>query len=210
MGERESKLDRNGDGASPIVIDEHDHRPLTRPFKFVVAGTAGVGKTSVTRRFVYGGESFHQINAADVDFLPKKYITNLYPDRTIQLNVWDLAMHRRSMKVIPAYFRNADGVILIYDLCNWDTFDALGDILDAIVESAPPQVPIILMGNKLDTAETGRMVFQEHQNELMIKHKLKHNIIGSVEVSVQESENGEIEGVFNTLIEQCMKHELNQ
>lgn len=56
---------------------------------------------------------------------------------------------------------NGDAFILVYDICDSSTFEEVRVIRDQILETkGSPDVPIVVVGNKLDLAQEGREVSQ--------------------------------------------------
>jgi GTPase SAR1 family protein len=61
------------------------------------------------------------------------------------------------------YYRNADAAVLVYDLTDADSFEALQSWYHELQKNVPDCI-IVLCGNKLDM-ETQRKVIKEHAQE---------------------------------------------
>lgn len=48
------------------------------------------------------------------------------------------------------YYRNADGILLVYDITNKKTFERIKYWLEQIEENCVNAITIILLGNKID------------------------------------------------------------
>jgi small GTP-binding protein len=51
------------------------------------------------------------------------------------------------------YYRNASGALLVYDVTNKDSFDAVGTWLSELREGAGEDTIIMLIGNKSDLSD---------------------------------------------------------
>ncbi len=75
---------------SKEINKQHDHK-----FKFMMLGDAGVGKTSITRRFVDSAFLSTYIHTIGIDFLEK--VVEL-EQKKILLQIWDTAGQDRYIK----------------------------------------------------------------------------------------------------------------
>jgi small GTP-binding protein len=120
-------------------------------FKVVLVGDAEVGKTSLTTRFAYGTFTDGYISTLGVDFIVKSIPLNNY---IVKLQAWDTAGQERYSGVRPIYYRGAKGALLVYDITVRQSFVNLEKWLAQIRKYSGPHVPIIIVGNKLDLAES--------------------------------------------------------
>ncbi|CAM1301691.1 Uncharacterised protein g3044 [Pycnogonum litorale] len=121
-------------------------------YKILVLGDSNVGKTCIVHRFC--DERFYDtyISTIGIDF--KQKIINL--DGTpIKLQIWDTAGQERFRTLTTAYYRGAMGILLMYDVTSFDSFNHLSYWLQNIEENASPDVVKVLAGNKCD-AESKR------------------------------------------------------
>ena len=91
--------------------------------KVVLIGDTSVGKTSIADRFV--NNQFSEFNEPTIGaaFLAK----NL---NNIRFEIWDTAGQERYNALIPMYVRDADYVILTFDLTNYVSFMSLKKWID--------------------------------------------------------------------------------
>ncbi len=59
------------------------------------------------------------------------------------------------------YYRGARAAVLIYDICNGPSFEALKSWLQRLKEFGPKDLIIIIVGNKCDLAD-GRQISKEN------------------------------------------------
>lgn len=89
--------------------------------------------------------------------------------RKVRLQIWDTAGQERFHNVTRTYFRGASAVLLVYDICDRESFDWLVKWRDQVVEYAGDVSSVVLavVGNKCDrnddrqvTEEEGRRAAQ--------------------------------------------------
>ncbi|KAJ4931711.1 ras-related protein Rab-37-like isoform X1 [Gymnodraco acuticeps] len=119
-------------------------------FKVMLLGDSSVGKTCVLVRFKDGaflGGNF--IATVGIDFRNKVVdVDNL----KVKLQIWDTAGQERFRSVTHAYYRDAQALLLLYDITSKMSFDNIRAWLTEIHEYAQKDVVIMLLGNKADVA----------------------------------------------------------
>ncbi len=131
--------------------------------KIIIIGNSGVGKSNFLFRFVDGG--FSKIYQTTVGIDLKTKICSLPKSKkNVKLQIWDTAGQERFMSLNKLFFQKVQGIILMYDLTNRDSFEDLPKWAQLINENAY-NVPVILIGNKLDDEDENRIVaLQEGEN----------------------------------------------
>ncbi|XP_006146457.1 ras-related protein Rab-26 isoform X3 [Tupaia chinensis] len=119
--------------------------------RVMLVGDSGVGKTCLLVRFKDGAflaGTF--ISTVGIDFRNKV----LDVDGTkVKLQLWDTAGQERFRSVTHAYYRDAHALLLLYDVTSKASFDNIQAWLTEIRESAQPDVVLMLLGNKVDSAQ---------------------------------------------------------
>jgi GTPase SAR1 family protein len=95
--------------------------------------------------------------------------------------------------------QNGQGFALVYSITNRPTFDFIDKLRDQILDFQPPDVPMVLVGNKLDLEEK-RKVSQD-----IAQKKAKEWEIPFIEVSAKVDVN--IAEIFHLLIDLCWDRE---
>ena len=157
-------------------------------YKIVVLGDINVGKTSILSRFRYGSFEPAYMPTLGIDFFSKNLF---YEDKTIRLILWDTAGQERFRSLIPSYLKNADCIIIIYDVTNKESFYSLNHWLRSAKDNTVDGTIFIICGNKIDLKEK-RIVSNEEINEFIQKNDLIY-----VECSAQSGEG--IKELFNTI-----------
>ncbi|VDP20644.1 unnamed protein product [Soboliphyme baturini] len=72
-------------------------------------------------------------------------------DQSVRLQLWDTAGLDRYQTLTPSYYRGAQGIILVYDVTDRDSFDQLNNWLDEAQRYCEKKDFVaMLVGNKVD------------------------------------------------------------
>ena len=85
------------------------------PLKLIAIGDSTVGKSAVINRFCSENYNENYLSTIGIDFKIKTISVN---GQRIRLQVWDTAGSERFLTITRSYYRNADGVLLCYDITN--------------------------------------------------------------------------------------------
>lgn len=160
-------------------------------FKIVLIGDSGVGKTSFLKRYTDNVFMQDYISTIGVDF---KIKTIMVDDEVVKLQLWDTAGQERFSAITKSYYRGAHGIIVIFDLCNRKSFASVKDWLKKIHENASPDGEIVLLGNKVDMADSVEVSEPEIDRFLDDKGIKKDRFY-----KVSAKENIQVAGVFENL-----------
>ncbi|WP_287582953.1 Rab family GTPase [Candidatus Borrarchaeum sp.] len=115
-------------------------------FKVIVVGDGSVGKTSIIRRYVH--EKFDPYYKKTIGVAHAVKRINI-KDTQVTLTLWDTGGQELFDCVRPQYYRGANGVLVVYDVTNKESFDHLDKWLNDISDQCE-EIPIILVANKID------------------------------------------------------------
>jgi len=117
-------------------------------FKLVIVGDSGVGKSSLLLRFADDSFNDTYLTTIGVDF---RFRTLNVDGKNLKLQIWDTAGQERFRTITNAYYKGADGIIMVYDTTNQSTFDNMENYWMKEVESYGQEgVEVVLIGNKVD------------------------------------------------------------
>lgn len=116
-------------------------------FKLVLIGDTGVGKSCLLLRFADDAFTESYISTIGVDF---RFRTVRVDGKTVKLQIWDTAGQERFRTITSAYYRGADGIILVYDVTSQESFDHVSDWLSEVNRYANQGTCKLLVGNKSD------------------------------------------------------------
>ena len=157
-------------------------------YKIVVIGDINVGKTSILSRFRYGSFEPSYLPTLGIDFFSKNLF---YEDKTIRLILWDTAGQERFRSLIPSYLKNADCIIIVYDITNKESFNSLNHWFKKAKENTIEGTIFVICGNKLDL-KNKRVINNKDINDFIQKNNLIY-----VECSALNGEG--IKDLFNII-----------
>lgn len=149
-------------------------------FKFIIIGSSGVGKTAILKRLVEDTFSADSQSTIGVEFDS----TVIEVDgQQVKLQIWDTAGQERFRSIAKAYFRNAVGVILVFDISERKTFDDVNMWLNDVHSLCDPTAVVILIGNKSDLSDNRVVTLAEAENFA------QHHQLTYLETSAAEGTN---------------------
>ena len=104
-------------------------------FKCVIIGDTGVGKSNLLSRFTKDEFTKDSKSTIGVEFATRQIE---HDGKTIEAQVWDTAGQERYRAVTAAYYRNAAGALIVYDVTNRDSFENCAKWLKAHTASLLP------------------------------------------------------------------------
>merc|ERR1711972_977004 len=111
--------------------------------------------------------------------------------KTIKLQIWDTAGQERFRTITSAYYRGADGIIMVYDICDRESFNHVDDWLNEVNRYVNESTCKILIGNKCDL-ESERQVSTDEARK-----KAEDLGIAFMEASAKDATN--VEASFQTM-----------
>ena len=101
--------------------------------------------------------------AAGIDF---KIKTIDCEGKRVKLQIWDTAGQERFRTITTSYFRGAQGILLVYEVTDLSSFNAIKQWVEEISANADKQVNKILIGNKCDVDDSLRAVTRAQGEQL--------------------------------------------
>lgn len=132
------------------------------------------------------------------------YVSTTYKSaqsEDIPVKIWDTAGQERFKTITYSFYKQANGVIVAFDVTNRLTFTNVKTWLESIYQHADPSIVKVLVGNKIDL-EDDRKVTPEEAEELAQQHKMKY-----FETSAKLNKN--IDELMQHLMEQVYKKMFN-
>ena len=130
-------------------------------YKIMVLGESKVGKTSLIKRYTKDQFGGVYLTTVGMDFQDK--IIEI-EDKKVRLQVWDTAGQERFRNVTKSYFQSSQGLVLVYDITDRESFEKLNFWVDNIKNNAPENAKFILVGNKCDLANERKVSYEEGEN----------------------------------------------
>eukprot|EP00029_Vermamoeba_vermiformis_P007922 TRINITY_DN3567_c0_g1_i1.p1 TRINITY_DN3567_c0_g1~~TRINITY_DN3567_c0_g1_i1.p1 ORF type:complete len:220 (+),score=60.95 TRINITY_DN3567_c0_g1_i1:43-702(+) len=164
--------------------------------KLLIVGESGVGKSSILTRFTEDTFSSDFMSTIGVDF---KFKSLTIDGKTIRLQIWDTAGQERFRAITTCYYRGAQGILLVFDVTQPETFQKLPLWLEEIKKNCKKDVKVVVAANKID--EKVKNVDMNSVKEFCDKNALKY-----VETSAKENTN--IEKIFIELAKSILGNTL--
>ncbi|MHA1791328.1 MAG: Rab family GTPase [Promethearchaeota archaeon] len=155
-------------------------------WKLVVGGQGGVGKTTILHRYIHNefledtkmtiGCQFH------TQVLQRQ-------GRMISLVLWDLGGQERFRFIQGEYVKGAAGAFVLFDMSRFMTLEATREWIKMIRENSDPNLPIVLVGTKLDlVAEGEQAMINESANALVQEMGLTAYVATSAKLNINVNE----------------------
>ena len=81
--------------------------------------------------------------------------------KNVKLQIWDTVGQERFKNITASYYRGGNGILVVYDITDRESFNNLNSWLIEIEKSANKNVYKILIGNKCDLEEKRAVTYQE-------------------------------------------------
>ena len=141
--------------------------------QILLIGDSSVGKTSLIQRYANGIFKEEYLATVGLDYYTKQEMIN---NLTVLVKLWDTAGQERFKALTPNYFRNAEGVVLAYDVTNSESFENLKFWINSIKSNLGEKnifIPIIIIGNKIDM-EDMRDITKEDASKFAKENNYKY------------------------------------
>lgn len=151
--------------------------------KIILVGEPSVGKTSIVNRLIYDTFSDERKTTSGYDVGILKHNGRKYM-------IWDTAGQSNYSTITSTHYRDADLILLVYDLNDTDSMKKMEPWIRRIYELCDLDTSIVIIGNKNDLGHKGTIV------------KINNNILDVIYVSAKEnigfdSLKSYIEKIFN-------------
>jgi len=134
-------------GSQKIAKKLSKSKQFDYTFKIVMIGDSGVGKSCILLRFADDKFNENFYATIGVDFRFKNVMID---DKSVKLQIWDTAGQERFKTITSAYYRGADGIIIVYDITDRNSFAHIKDWLDDVNKYTDDNPLKIIVGNKID------------------------------------------------------------
>ncbi|KAL9653077.1 hypothetical protein ABK040_006296 [Willaertia magna] len=162
--------------------------------KILIVGDSGVGKSCLLVR--YSDDEFLEshLTTIGVDFKIKT--ETLKDNRTAKIQLWDTAGQERFSSIVSAYYRSSNGIMVVFDLTNEESFKNIAKWLSQIKQHGLDNVSLVLVGNKSDL-KSKRVIDKDRAEELA-----KNLGIPYIETSAKSSDN--VDNAFKTMLQRVV------
>ena len=170
---------------------------ITYKFNVILVGDTSVGKTSILNRFI--GKQFSEQYECTISVNLQKKSILLDPYTAVELNIWDTCGQEKYKALTKQYYKNANGVALLFDINDKKTFDNLLYWVKDIYNFSNKNISIIIVGNKSD--------LERNVSDNDIENFTKINKLNFIQVSAKNGLN--IELLFEKLAKEMFEKNKN-
>ena len=164
-------------------------------FKIIIAGEASVGKTTLINQYIAGKFTSEYKATIGVDIFTKEVtMTKDNKEHIVKLLVWDVAGQTLFRNFRKRFFSNSRGGFLVFDLTVPNSLDRLHTWLEDIHDAVSDDIPLFLIGNKLDLED----LIAVSPVEVTTFLDQYPNIVSNFNTSALNGEN--VEAAFHSLI----------
>ena len=116
--------------------------------------------------------------------------------KKLKVQIWDTAGDERYKNITSSYCRGANGILLLYNITNRESFDSLNSWLTEIKKNANQNLSLILVGTNCDLEDKRKVTYKEG------KDFARKNGIKFIEVSAKNNIN--VKEAFDILLEDIL------
>ena len=174
-----------------------NNEPEMPEYKLIVLGYQSVGKSCILNRFIYDTFTEDYQATIGLDFKTKEKVKINNQDSKLLL--YDTSGQEKFKSLIPMYTRDADIILLVYDVTSKDSFIHLSNWLKIFTDSEIDIKDKIfaVVGNKTDLNDRREVNSNEGEN-----YAKEHDFI-FLEVSAKTGDG--IEKLFDVILKKMLK-----
>ena len=119
--------------------------------------------------------------------------------KKLKVKIWDTAGDERYKNITSSYCRGANGILLLYNITNRESFDSLNSWLTEIKKNANQNLSLILVGTNCDLENERKVTYQEGK-DFATKNGIKFiEVSAKNNINVKEAFDILLEDILNTL-----------
>ena len=167
MKENDNNNSSNMNASHEVVLYKEIYE-----LRIILVGDSNVGKTSLINRFM--GDDFQENYQCTINVDFKIKTITFSSSIAAELKIWDTCGQERFKSLTSGYFKEAHGIVLVFDVSNLDSFKNLSFWLKEIKNNSNSNIKpeIILVANKIDLKD--RKVTNETGKEFANKNKIMY------------------------------------
>merc|ERR1712007_65636 len=136
------------DGGHTFSRDNVSARNYDYMFKLILIGNSSSGKTWLLLRFADDIFSDCHISTIGVDY--RIVPVQIDEKAVVKCHIWDTAGEERFRTITQAYYRGANGVVIVFDVTDRVSFDSVPRWREAVATNASKDLPYCIVGAKED------------------------------------------------------------
>lgn len=177
----------SGDANTDEAYDDfHMHAPVpisteAITLKVALVGDVKTGKSSLLHQ--YFDQKFNA-QYSPTDGLDSRSKRSVVQGRDCKVQIWDTADSTKGREMIPSYYKGAHCFGIVFDILEYNTVETIPAWIQIIKETFSEDIPIVLIGNKLD-----RQGYRAVGRDSIQQYAIDCGLQGYIEVSAKSGEN---------------------
>ena len=176
---------------------EYDNK-IKISLKLLLIGDSQVGKTSLLLNYTDHIFPEEHVATIGVEYKDKNIIKDNY---NIKLQIWDTAGQERFHSITKNIYRNAHGVLFIYDITDKESFNNIKNWIKDL-QNVGNDIKGVILGNKIDL-ELQRVIYKNDLEEMANKYKMPF-----IETSAKQ--NLFVNNAFDLIINEILKNKTEE
>jgi len=177
--------------------------------KYILVGDTGVGKSRLLCKIL--GTSYHDQLTIGVEHghmiitINESTTADPMNNHSHDIDFWDTAGQEQFRSITRMYYRNADVIILVYDVTKMDTIHNIKSWFEEISSYATDtQIPkkIILLGNKTDLIDC-RVVSQDMGEKIAADYGMDYHEVTAMNDSIIQVIHNSVRFIVTQMQKQC-------
>ena len=140
------------------MTDQNNKETL---LKIIILGSSQVGKTSILNRYFNNEFKENMLSTIGIDFKTKFF---KFDGNKVKFNYIDTAGEEKFRAISVNYLKGTNGVILVFDLTNKETFDLIENWIKDIEQNNQSDIGKILFGNKSDILDSKQVSLEDAEH----------------------------------------------
>ena len=121
-------------------------------------------------------------------------------DKIVKVQVWDTAGQERYRSITNAYYRGAEGILIVFDVTQKESFENIENWINEVTQYTGKEVIMICLGNKNDLKKgIDKNLINEFQKK-----------IGLEIINVSAKTGDGVEDAFKHIIELLIKKSMDK
>ena len=156
MSKTENEKEKGNKKEKRRILDKIDYGIN---IKILTLGSSTVGKTTFIWKYIQDSFLENTLLTTGIDIQTK--IIKTEDGKKYRCNFFDTAGEEKYHSISVSHFKNADAVILMYDITNKKTYNEISQWIKDIREYKGEGFPMILIGNKCDLEDERAVTFDQ-------------------------------------------------
>ena len=140
------------------MTSKEDNDINENQIKIMILGNSSVGKTSFIIKCTEDCFQEVYLSTIGIDFKEKEVIIE---GKKYKILLYDTTGQERFKSLAINLIKDADGVMLMYDITNRESFNSIIDWIKNIEERKGENFPTIILGNKVDNEDIRKVSKEE-------------------------------------------------